>query len=48
MFVLTLATISVHVYIYKKQLRLTIAKTIIKISCAILASPVAVWEPGLC
>ena len=36
------AVISVHGYIYKKQLRLTIAEAIIKSSCAILASSVAV------
>ena len=46
MFVLTLAAISVHVHI-QKQLRLTNAEAIIKSSCAILASSVAVWEPGL-
>lgn len=46
-FALTLATISVYVYI-QKQLRLTIAEAIIKCSYAILAPPVAVWEPGLC
>ncbi len=39
--------VSTWVYI-QKQLRLTIAEAIIKSSCAILASSVAVWEPGLC
>ncbi len=44
---LTCSHFSTLVYI-QKQLRLTIAEAIIKSSCAILASSVAVWEPGLC
>ena len=34
--------------IYTKTTALDIAEAIIKSSCAILASSVAVWEPGLC
>ena len=34
--------------IYTKTTALDIAEAIIKSSCEILASSVAVWEPGLC